>query len=127
MTKLILSLGVVGALALTPSTGMAAGKVMVTTVVDDFVMTGGNIGCPRGPWGNAFAVDIENLMGKMDERSMENLIDLISQFEGENGVGINSKSSVRDNVLTSDVIRTSTTGPVDGVGAELCALAGAFV
>ncbi len=127
MKKIILALGLASALTLSPSAGLAAGNVMVTTLVEDFVVTGGNIGCPKGPWGNAFAVDIENLMGKMDERSMTELMELIGQFEAEHGVNVNSKTRVNNFQTTSDVIRTRTTGPLEGIGAQLCELAGAFV
>ncbi len=127
MRKIILGLSMTGALALAPNIGVSAGNIMVTTVVNDFVVTGGNIGCPRGPWGNAFAVDISNLMGKMDERSMQELMDLIGQFESRHGVNVRSKTVVKDFQVESDNIRTSTTGPVDDLGAQLCGLAGAFV
>jgi hypothetical protein len=127
MNKNILALAVAGALVSTPSAVYAAGNVMVTTVVENFEVTNGNIGCPKGPWGNTFAVNVENLMGKMDERSMEKLLALIGQFESTHGVSVESNTTVRNFETTSDKIRTSTTGPVGGIGAQLCALAGSFV
>ncbi len=127
MKKIIRTLGIISVLALSPSASLAAGNVMVTSVVKDFVLTGGNIGCPKGPWGNAFAVDVDRLMGKMDERSMEQLINLIGQFESKNGVEVRSNTNVRNFQTVSDTIRTKTTGPAEGVGAQLCNLAGAFV
>ena len=122
-----LAIALAGALLATPSAVYAAPQGMVTTVVTDFVVTNGNIGCPKGPWGNAFAVNVENLMGKMDARSMGNLMYLIGQFEREHGVHVKSKTTVKDFSTVSDEIRTTTNGPVDGIGAALCALAGGFV
>lgn len=77
--------------------------------------------------GNTFAVNIENLMGKMDAKSMGDLMYLIGQFETKNGVEVRSKTTVKNFTTTSDEIRTTTSGPVDGLGAALCALAGGFV
>jgi hypothetical protein len=127
MNRKALAIAVTGALMTAPSAVYAAPKIMVTTVVKDFVVTNGNIGCPKGPWGNAFAVNIERLMGKMDVRSMANLMNLISEFESLHGVNVRSKTTVENFTTTSDEIRTTTTGPVDDIGSRLCALAGGFV
>ena len=105
----------------------ASGKVMITTYAEDFQITNGNIGCPKGPWGNAFAVNIERLMDKMPVRDMEQLMRLIQQFESRHGVQVESKTQTKDFQVTSDKIRTESTGPATGVGAQLCQLAGQYV
>ena len=105
----------------------ASGQVMITTYAEDFQITNGNIGCPKGPWGNAFAVNIERLMGKMPVRDMEQLMRLIQQFESRHGVQVESKTRTENFQTTSDKIRTESTGPATGVGAQLCQLAGQYV
>lgn len=108
-------------------TALAEGRIMITTYVNDFQFSTGNIGCPKGPWGNAFAVDINNLLDKMQERDMEELFEMIGDYERIHGIHVSSRTRVENFQLMEDKIRTQATGPVDNVGSELCWLVAAFL
>lgn len=121
----ILAVSLVVATSYIPS--HAAGSVMITTHVENFEMVGGNIGCPSINGNSAFAVDLGRLLGKLGDRRGQQLLDLIAQFEAENGVGVKSNTRTRNMQAESDNVTTSTTGPATGVGAEICELIGPYV
>ena len=132
MNGSIKKIGVIGAtcfaLLAATSPAMAMGNVMVTTeVTDQSEMSGGNVGCPKGPWGNAFAVDVNKLLDKMRAHEAHAFLEMVGDFEMQNGVEIQSKTTVRDMQLETDVIKTTAVGPPTDFGAELCSFAAKFI
>ncbi len=102
-------------------------QIMITSYANDFEFVNGNIGCPKGPWGNAFVVSFVKLLGKLPERDAEELLRLVDNYERRHGVLIQSRTRAENFEVTEDKIRTQTTGPVDDAGAELCAHIGGFL
>ena len=95
-----------------------AQKVMVTSTVQNGVLTLFNCVCPSYDGDPAFAGSIENL--DMSEREMEKLLELVTEFERENGVHVSSKTQVRNAQTVKDKIKTTATGPLSGAGKKLC-------
>lgn len=105
-----------------PQHASAEGRIMITTYTNDFEFAAGNIGCPKGPWGSAFVVDLNRLGDKMNIRNYEELFRLIDRYERRHGIQIRSKTRVENFEVIEDRIRTEATGPVDEVGTLLCEL-----
>jgi hypothetical protein len=96
------------------------GKVMVTTTVKNGVVTNWNCGCPKNGETNAFAVNADRLTSKMNEREMQQFMQLLAEFERVNGVKIKSNTRVENHKTTSDEIKSTATGPMEGPGKQLC-------
>ena len=97
---------------------LQAQKVMVTSTVENGVLTLFNCGCPSYDGDPAFALSIEKL--DMTEKEMERLLDLVTKFEQENGVNVNSRTQVRNSQTVKDKIKTTAKGPLSGAGKKLC-------
>jgi hypothetical protein len=100
------------------SHSLSAQKVMVTSTVQNGVLTLFNCGCPSYDGDPAFAGSIENL--DLDEKELEKLLELVTAFEVENGVHVNSKTQVRNFQTVKDKIKTTAKGPLSGAGKKLC-------
>jgi hypothetical protein len=96
------------------------GKVMDTTTVKNGVVTNWNCGCPQNGETNAFAVNAEKLMKKMNEQEMRQFMQLLAEFERVNGTKIQSSTTVQDHRTTTDTIKSASVGPMTGPGKQLC-------
>jgi len=105
----------------------AEGRIMITSYTNDFQFASGNVGCPKGEWGNAFIVDLDRLGDRMNIRDYEEVFNLIGRYEYKHGIQIRSKTRVRDFEVIEDRIRTEATGPVDDVGTALCSLIAGYL
>lgn len=105
----------------------ADGRIMITSYTNDFEFASGIVGCPKGPWGSAFVVDLNRLGDKMDIDDYEELFNLIGRYERHHGIEIRSKTRIEDYRVIEDRIRTEATGPVDEVGTELCSLIARYI
>lgn len=103
----------------------AEGRIMITSYVNEYTFAAGNIGCPKGPWGNAFVADVNKLGDRMNMRDYELMFELISEYEIAHGLQVEARSRVNDYTTVKDGIRTQATGPVDAIGAQLCSLVAA--
>ncbi len=97
---------------------LSAQKVMVTSTVENFELTQFNCGCPSYGGDAAFAISLAKL--DMTDEEVDRLIELVSNFEYENGVRVSSKTTVRDFETVKDKIKTTATGPLSGAGKDLC-------
>ncbi|MEO0974888.1 MAG: hypothetical protein AAFX85_17505 [Pseudomonadota bacterium] len=123
-----LQAGILGlALMLLLPAANAEPKIMITSYANDFEFVNGNIGCPKGDWGNAFVVGFVKLIDKLPARDAEELMRLIDNFERRHGVLVQSRTRSEDFEITEDKIRTETTGPVDEAGAALCSHIAGFL
>ncbi len=95
-----------------------AQKVMITSTVENFELTLFNYGCPSYGGDAAFAGSIEKL--DLTDEEGDRLLELVGEFEYENGIRIRSKTETRDFQVVKDKIKTSATGPLTGSGKELC-------
>ena len=91
---------------------------MVTSTVENFELTQFNCGCPSYGGDAAFAISLAKL--DMTDEEVDRLIELVSNFEYENGVRVSSKTTVRDFETVKDKIKTTATGPLSGAGKDLC-------
>ena len=109
------------------SSAHADGRIMITSYTNNFEFASGNVGCPKGVWGNAFVVDLNRLGDRMDDRDYEELFRLIGVYERKHGIEIRSKTRVQDMRVIEDRIRTEATGPVDETGIEMCELIAKYI
>ncbi|MEM6345612.1 MAG: hypothetical protein AAF927_17095 [Bacteroidota bacterium] len=97
---------------------LSAQKVMVTSTVENFELTQFNCGCPSYGGDAAFAISLSKL--EMTDEEVDQLIELVSNFEYENGVKVSSRTTVSDFETLKDKIKTTATGPLSGAGKDLC-------
>lgn len=117
----VLSVGItaliVGVLIASPAA--TAGTVTINTKTVDHALESMTITCdPPGT-----IVDIDTLLDNMTEQQMDHLMQVVSQFESQNGVEIESETVTdEDGNVVSDTITSTSTGPDTGIGQELCDL-----
>ena len=95
-----------------------AQKVMVTSTVENFELTQFNCGCPSYGGDAAFAISLTKL--DLSDAEVDRLLELVNDFESENGVRVSSKTNVRDFQTIKDKVKTTATGPLSGAGKDLC-------
>lgn len=127
MKRLVLAALFSVSIFLSIGTANAEGRIMITSYTNDFEFASGNVGCPKGPWGNAFVVDLNRLGDKMNIRDYEALFNLIDRYERKHGIEIRSKTRVENFQVIEDRIRTQATGPVDDVGTQMCNLIAGYL
>ena len=127
MKKLLASITFGVSMLLSAGYAHAEGRIMITSYTNDFEFASGNIGCPKGPWGNAFVVDLNRLGDKMHIRDYEALFNLIDRYERKHGIEIRSKTRVENFQVIEDRIRTEATGPVDDIGAQMCSMIAGYL
>lgn len=97
---------------------LLAQKVMVTSTVENFELSQFNCGCPSYGGDAAFAISLAKL--DLTDEEVDRLIELVNEFEAENGIRVSSKTEVRDFQTVKDKIKTTATGPLSGAGKDLC-------
>ena len=115
-----------GALAVT-ATAQSDDRITITTFSHDHTYSAGSITCPAGSWGDGFTADIEAIGEHMPLRKYEQMFDLLTKYEGDNGVAIHARTRVRNGSEEEDAIRTEATGPLDDTGRRLCSLLAGYV